>query len=92
LQLEAESIVSACANDLSSGLESLAGSPTIVTVRGQLLQEARRKEKSGHFNATETPDSRSAEEGINAIKCLLFLLVGPELPDAISIRWRCQYR
>jgi len=49
-----------------AGLESLAGSPTIVTVRGQLYKKPVGKKKSGHFNATETPDSRSAEEGINA--------------------------
>jgi len=39
LQLEPNQSFQLAANDLSSGLESLAGSPTVVTVRGQLYKK-----------------------------------------------------
>ena len=46
LQLEPNQSFQLAANDLSSGLESLAGSPTIVTVRGQLYKKPAGKKKA----------------------------------------------
>ncbi len=45
LQLEPNQSFQLAANDLSSGLESLAGSPTVVTVRGQLYKKPAGKKK-----------------------------------------------
>ena len=46
LQLEPNQSFQLAPNDLSSGLESLAGSPTIVTVRGQLYKKPALKKKA----------------------------------------------
>jgi hypothetical protein len=46
LQLEPNQSFQLAPNDLSSGLESLAGSPTIVTVRGQLYKKPAGKKKA----------------------------------------------
>ncbi len=46
LQLEPNQSFQLAANDLSSGLESLAGSPTVVTVRGQLYKKPAGKKKA----------------------------------------------
>jgi len=46
LQLEPNQAFQLAPNDLSSGLESLAGSPTIVTVRGQLYKKPAGKKKA----------------------------------------------
>ena len=46
LQLEPNQSFQLAPNDLSSGLESLAGSPTIVTVRGQLYKKPAGKKKT----------------------------------------------
>ena len=45
LQVEPNQAFQLAPNDLSSGLESLAGSPTIVTVRGQLYKKPEGKKK-----------------------------------------------
>jgi hypothetical protein len=45
LQIEPNQSFPLAPNDLSSGLESLAGSPTIVTVRGQLYKKPAGKKK-----------------------------------------------
>jgi hypothetical protein len=45
LQIEPNQSLQLVPNDLSSGLESLAGSPTIVTVRGQLYKKPEGKKK-----------------------------------------------
>jgi len=45
LQIEPNQSFQLVPNDLSSGLESLAGSPTIVTVRGQLYKKPEGKKK-----------------------------------------------
>ena len=45
LQIEPNQSFQLAPNDLSSGLESLAGSPTIVTVRGQFYKKAEGKKK-----------------------------------------------
>ena len=46
LQLEPNQSFQLAPNDLSSGLESLAGSPTIVTVRGQLYKKPAGRKKA----------------------------------------------
>jgi len=46
LQLEPNQSFQLAPNDLSSGLESLAGSPTVVTVRGQLYKKPAGKKKA----------------------------------------------
>ena len=46
LQLEPNQSFQLAANDLSSGLESLAGSRTMVTVRGQLYKKPAGKKKA----------------------------------------------
>jgi hypothetical protein len=45
LQIEPNQSFPLAPNDLSNGLESLAGSPTIVTVRGQLYKKPAGKKK-----------------------------------------------
>jgi hypothetical protein len=46
LQIEPNQSFQLAPNDLSNGLESLAGSPTIVTVRGQLYKKPAGKKKA----------------------------------------------
>ena len=46
LQIEPNQSFQLAPNDLSSGLESLAGSPTVVTVRGQLYKKPAGKKKT----------------------------------------------
>jgi hypothetical protein len=46
LQIEPNQSFQLAPNDLSSGLESLAGSPTVVTVRGQLYKKPAGKKKA----------------------------------------------
>jgi hypothetical protein len=45
LQIEPNQSFAMTPNNLSSGLESLAGSATMVTVRGQLYKKSREKKK-----------------------------------------------
>jgi hypothetical protein len=46
LQIEPNQSFQLTPNDLSSGLESVAGSPTVVTVRGQLYKKPAGKKKA----------------------------------------------
>jgi hypothetical protein len=46
LQIEPNQSFQLTPNDLTSGLESLAGSPTILTVRGQLYKKPAGKKKA----------------------------------------------
>jgi len=46
LQVEPNRSFALAANQLSQGLESLAGSPTVVTVRGQLYKKTSGKKKA----------------------------------------------
>jgi hypothetical protein len=46
LQIEPNQSFRLAPNDLSSGLESLAGPPTVVTVRGQLYKKPAGKKKA----------------------------------------------
>jgi hypothetical protein len=51
LQIEPNQSFQLAPNDLSSGLESLVGSPTIVTVRGQLYKKPAGKTKKADTSA-----------------------------------------
>ena len=46
LQVEPNQSFALAPNELSKGLESLAGTPTVVTVRGQLYKKAAGKKKA----------------------------------------------
>jgi hypothetical protein len=48
-------------NDLSKGLETLAGTATEVTIRGQVYKKPAGKEESRTSASVEASDSRSAE-------------------------------
>ena len=66
LQVEPNRSFALAPNELSKGLESLADTQTVVTVRGAVVQETRREKESRHFGSAEAADSGSAEEGIDA--------------------------
>ncbi len=66
LQVEPNRAFALSPNDLSKELEPLAGTPTMVTVRGQLYKKPAGKTETRPIGSAEAADPGSSEEGINA--------------------------
>ena len=68
LQVEPNRSFAIAPNELSKGLESLADSPTVVTVRGQLYKKPAGKKKADASAPLKLLILEVAEEGIDAEK------------------------
>ena len=68
LQVEPNRSFAFAPNELSKGLESLAGFANGGHRSWSVVQEARREKESRRFGSAEAADSGSAEEGIDAEK------------------------